>query len=365
MSSRYTEAGVDYDTLDAAKRSAISAAASVSSVLALRDTSAVEASRGEPAFAFEVAGRYMATVLECLGTKSTVARQCQEELGINRFDAIGYDTVAAIVNDIICIGALPATVNAYFATGSPDWYRAEGRFDALTTGWARGCSDAGATWGGGESPGLSGIVANSEIDLAGSAVGVIPAGLEPLLGNDLGPGDEIVLINSSGVHANGVSLIRKLASELPDGYATKLESGTTFGEAALRPSEMYVCLVEALLREHVPVTYLSHVTGHGFRKLMRANRDVTYRITSLPEVPEVLDFIGRSLEMSPEESYGTFNMGAGMAIYCKANSGADVVATATSLGFTAVNAGVVEEGPRRVILDSIGVTFGEEDLQLR
>src|SRR6266851_3723116 len=147
----YREAGVDYDALDAGKRLAMAKALSTSPLLDARGAHALDASRGEPAFVFELGGRSFAFVVEGLGTKSIVARQVLERQGINRFADVAYDTVAAIVNDLCCVGALPLVVNAYFATGASDWYHETARHEALLSGWREGCVDAGATWGGGES----------------------------------------------------------------------------------------------------------------------------------------------------------------------------------------------------------------------
>src|SRR6202453_3094475 len=139
----YSAAGVDYETLDAGKRLAIAGALSTSSLLSARGARALDASRGEPAFVFELAGRTLAFVVEGLGTKSVIARQVLEAQGINRFGEVAYDTVAAILNDLCCVGALPLVVNAYFATGSSDWYGEPERAGALMEGWRRGCADAG------------------------------------------------------------------------------------------------------------------------------------------------------------------------------------------------------------------------------
>jgi len=146
----YRDAGVDYASLDAGKRLAMAKALSTSPMLAAHGARALDASRGEPAFVFELEGRAFAFVLEGLGTKSVVARQVQERYGSNRFADVAYDTVAAIVNDLCCAGALPLVVNAYFATGSSDWYREGERAQALLEGWRKGCADAGCAWGGGE-----------------------------------------------------------------------------------------------------------------------------------------------------------------------------------------------------------------------
>jgi phosphoribosylformylglycinamidine cyclo-ligase len=360
----YRAAGVDYDVLDAAKRLALSSALATSPLIGARGGRAVDASRGEPAFVFELAGRTLAFVVEGLGTKAMIARAVLEQSGVDRFADVAYDTVAAIVNDLCCVGALPLVVNAYFATGSSQWYADEGRSRSLVEGWRRGCADAGCTWGGGESPSLPGLLAAEEIELAGAAVGAVPEGQTPLLGGALAPGDEIVLMRSSGLHANGASLARLVADRLTDGYATRLPSGEQLGEALLAPSVIYVGLVAALFERGVPVNYVSHITGHGLLKLMRPDRELSYRITCLPPVPEVLAFLVERAELDQAAAYSTFNMGAGFAVYCPPGCGEQVVAIAAELGLAAILAGEVEEGPRRVLLDPVGVSFGGEKLDL-
>lgn len=362
--SSYRDAGVDYEALDAGKRSAVASALATSALLAARGGRAVDASRGEPAFVFEHGGQSLGFVIEGLGTKSVIARQVEEQLGVDRFADVAYDTVAAIVNDLCCVGALPLVCAAYFATGASEWYGQGTRGSSLLRGWQQACEVAGCTWGGGESPSLPGLLAEPDIELAGSAVGAVPQGCSPILGADLAPGDEIVLIASSGLHANGASLARLIAGRLPDGYATTLPSGASFGEAILAPSIIYVPLVAALLEEDLPVVYLSHVTGHGLLKLMRPPAELRYRIDELPPVPEVLSFLVAQAGLDAEAAHSTFNMGAGFAVYCRPGSGERVVALARRLGFDALLAGRVEEGPREVVLEPIGVRYGSERLEL-
>jgi phosphoribosylformylglycinamidine cyclo-ligase len=360
----YRDAGVDYETLDAGKRLAMAAALSTSPLLAAHGARALEDSRGEPAFVFELDERTLAFVVEGLGTKSIVARQVLAEQGIDRFADVAYDTVAAIVNDLCCVGALPLVVNAYFATGSSEWYREADRSRALVEGWRRGCEDAGCAWGGGESPSLAGLVDEHEIELAGAAVGAVPAGRAAILGEQLGAGDEIVLVSSNGLHANGASLARLVAGRLPGGYATALPSGATLGEALLEPSAMYVGLVAQLLSRGTPLTYISHITGHGLLKLMRRPTALRYRIWKLPEIPEVLSFLVAQAGLDAKAAYSTFNMGAGYALYCAAGAGAEIVEVAAGLGLRACVAGAVEEGPREVVLEPVSVRFDGGELEL-
>jgi phosphoribosylformylglycinamidine cyclo-ligase len=364
VSDAYRSAGVDYEALDAGKRSALSQALATSELLRAAGGSALDESRGEPAFVFEAGGRRLAFVVEGLGTKSIIARQVEEELGPGVFGNVAYDTVAAIINDLCCVGAVPLVVNAYFATGSSDWYASQDRHEALLAGWREVCADAGATWGGGESPSLPGLVAAEDIELAGSAVGIVPEGRAPIFGAHLAPGDEVVLVASSGLHANGASLARAIAARLDHGYATPLPSGRTFGEALLDRSVLYAGLVSSLLAGDVDVHYLSHITGHGLLKLMRPRRELTYRIKWLPPVPEVLEFMVEEADMTPASAYSTFNMGAGFAVYCAAGAGSEVARLATRLGLSAAVAGAVEEGPRRVLLEPVDVVFESGDMDL-
>jgi phosphoribosylformylglycinamidine cyclo-ligase len=396
--SAYRQAGVDYTVLDAGKRDALGEALATSHWLAAAGGRALDESRGEPAFVLRFAGSTLAFVLETLGTKSMLAREYHELVGAqapgaaggpgetdepgepagpgdtgqpagaNHFADIAYDTVAAVLNDLICVGALPLVVNAYFATGSSAWYANTARAGALLEGWRRACDDAQCAWGGGESPALAGLLGSEDIELAGSAVGFVPPPGEPLLGGELAPGDEIVLVPSSGLHANGASLARQIAGRLPHGLLTPLsaDSGAErFGAALLRPSFLYVELVRRLLGDaQVRLTYLSHITGHGLLKLMRPRRELTYRIHALPPVPPVLRFLADHAGLDAAAAYSTLNMGAGFAVYCQAGHGVHVVRVARELGLDALLAGAVEEGPRQVILEPVDVTFASDQLAL-
>jgi len=363
--SAYRRAGVDYAVLDAGKRRALAEALATSHWLAAAGAAAVDESRGEPAFVLRLGETTLAFVLETLGTKSVLAREYHELAGINRFDHVAYDTVAAVLNDLVCVGAVPLVVNAYFATGSSAWYEHSERATALLAGWRRACDDARCAWGGGESPSLVDLLAPAEIELAGAAVGHVPAPGEPLLGAELAPGDELVLVASSGLHANGASLARRVAAELPRGLLSELPDGSAFGEALLAPSVLYVELVRRLLADaRVQLTYLSHVTGHGLLKLMRPQRELTYRVSALPPVPPVLAFLAAHAGLDAAAAHSTLNMGAGFAVYCRPGGGARAVEHARALGLDALLAGAVEEGPRQVILEPVDVVFADTQLAL-
>src|SRR5215211_706232 len=362
MADRYKEAGIDYGVLDAAKRLALSQAIATSPQLEVHGGRPHDQSRGQSAFTFEFGGQTLALVVEGLGTKALLARQYMDATGRDFFGAMAYDTVAAIVNDLCSVGALPLVVNAYFSTGDAAWLEGGPQFDSLVRGWRQACEDAGATWGGGESPALPGLVSPNDVELAGSAVGVVPK--RQLLGDALEPGDQIVLVASSGLHANGASLARMLVDRHPDGIDARLPGGSSFVEAVLTPSVLYANLVRRLLAAELPIAYFSHVTGHGFLKVMRPLKPLTYRLTALPPVPPVLRFMADELDMDARAAYTTLNMGAGWAVYTRNGSADRVVQIAREAGLDAIAAGVVEEGPRRVVIEPVDVTLEGEEMVL-
>ncbi len=123
--------------------------------------------------------------------------------------------------------------------------------------------------------------------------------------------------------------------------------------------------MEALYAAGVAPHYASHITGHGWRKLMRANRDLTYRIDLLPPVPEAVAFLVERAGLSPLEAYATFNMGAGFALFVPSATAAKVIEVTRSVGIAAFEAGRVEQGPRRVVIEPIGVEYAKESLEIR
>ena len=161
---------------------------------------------------------------------------------------------------------------------------------------------------------------------------------------------------------------RRVAEGLPKGYATPVPGdpeGRGFGEVLLDPAPLYGPLVEALQDAGVGLHYAAHVTGHGWRKLMRAERELTYVVEALPPVPPVLSFLGSAAKLSNEEAYGTFNMGAGFAFYLPETQVDAAMAAASAARFTLLRAGHVETGPKRVVLRPIDVTFEGETLKIR
>jgi phosphoribosylformylglycinamidine cyclo-ligase len=361
----YKQAGVDYDKIDPLKVMAQKAAKATAGNLLAAGCKEVEASRGESAYVVDVGEFYLATITECLGTKSLVADATRAFTGKTYYDALAQDTIAMAVNDLITVGARPLTLHAYWATGGSEWFTDMQRIEELLSGWQQACDLAGVSWGGGETPSLSGVVESGAIDLAASCTGIIKPKERLSLGQDLQPGDAIVLLESSGIHANGLTLARKLAEQLEDGYATRIGDGRMYGEALLDPTVIYSPVTEALFEAGVTVRYLSNITGHGWRKLMRHPDALTYRITEIPPVPPVLQFMVEQANLDVSEAYGSLNMGAGFAVYVPEADAANAVEISEQLGIKAYHAGRVEEGAKQVVIEPLGIVFEGKSLDLR
>jgi len=364
----YGAAGVDYARIDPLKLDAQRAALATGAHLDRHGFSEVESSRGESAYVVDVGPFYLATIVECLGSKALVADAMAQLVGKSAYAGIAQDTIAMAVNDLVTVGATPLVVQAYWAAGGSDWFNDGERAAALVAGWKRACDQCGVSWGGGETPALAGIVESGRIDLAAACTGIVSPKTRLSLGAHLGPGDAIVLLASSGIHANGLSLARELAGRLPRGYLAPVSASAvpiSFGEALLAPTVLYPPITEALHRAGIRVRYAVNITGHGWRKLMRHPADFTYRIRHLPEVPAVLSFIAKEASLDARTAYGTFNMGAGFAVFVPAEDAERAVAVARKTGVDAWVAGAVEAGPRRLVIEPLDLEYAGDELGVR
>jgi len=362
----YEQAGVNYDLIDPLKISAQRAAAATGAHLGAHGFTEVLASRGESAYVVDVGPFYIASIVECLGTKTLVADEMARLTGKSSYyAAIAQDTIAMAVNDLITVGATPLVVQAYWAAGGSDWFGDKARAQALVEGWKKACDTCSVAWGGGETPALAGIVEEGRIDLASSCTGLINPKERLSVGDKLAAGDAIVLLASSGIHANGLSLARKLVERLPQGYLTEIEPGLSYGDALLAPTALYSPVTEALYKAGIQPHYCANITGHGWRKLLRHPSSFTYRIHTVPPVTPVLKFMQEHAKQDDREAYSTLNMGAGFAIFVPAADAQRTVEVAQACGIAAWVAGQLEEGEKQLLIEPLNIRFSDDDLQLR
>lgn len=365
----YASAGVDYDAMDPFKRMAQLAAKNTASNIRRFGFSEVEMSRGESAYLVETPEAFLAHVEEGLGTKSLVADEMYRLTGKSYYDHLAQDTVAMIVNDMITLGALPLSVAMHLAVSSSDWFNDEKRCRDLVEGWKKACALARSAWGGGETSTLKDAVVPEAVVLSGSAVGIVKP-KERLISANIQHGDEIIIVESSGIHANGFTLARKIAATLPESHLTKLSDGRSYGETLLTPTCIYVPVIEDCLRRGVRIHYAVNVTGHGWRKLMRAPQPFAYVIERLPMPQPIFDFLQQRGPVTDAEAYATFNMGAGFALYVPREDMRIVWDVLESYDpphrFAAVIAGHIEKSEeKKVVIVPKGIEYAASTLNIR
>jgi phosphoribosylformylglycinamidine cyclo-ligase len=357
---------VDYDVLDTFKRACQQAAGTTAVHLGGHGFTETPGTRGESAYVMEGPDAFYAHVEEALGTKILVADAMYALTGRSFYRQVAIDDVATIANDLCAVGALPLTIAMYAAVGDNEYFADARRATDLADGFAAGCKEAGAAWSGGETQTLKGMVTPGTVILGGSALGRIAPKTNRIAG-DVRDGDAIVCLASSGVQTNGLTLCRAVADRLPQGYRTLLPDGRSYGEALLAPSVIYVRFVAACQQAGIPLHYAVHLTGHGWRKLMRLTEPWVYRLECVPPPPPVFDLITRTAGLDAREAYGTFNMGVGFVVYLAPQDAPRALALAAMHGYRAWSAGVVrKEGNRKAVeLAPLGLTYSGESLHIR
>ncbi len=370
----YARAGVNYELMDPFKVAAQQTAAETAILLRRHGFEEIGASRGESAYLIERGDLILALVEEGLGTKNLVAdayvAALKEAAPHSFYAGIAQDTVAMIVNDLITVGAMPMVAAMHLAVGDSDWFLNQRRALDLITGWKRACLLSNCTWGPGETPTLKGVVAPGAVVLSGSAMGIIQPRSHQIVPR-MQHGDAIILLHSSGIHANGLTLARKIADKLPEGYLTKIAAdGPSYGEALLEPTHIYVRFMQACFDRGVDVHYAVNITGHGWRKLMRATEPFAYVIERLPPKNYLFDFIQTHGQMSDFDAYGNLNMGAGFAIMVAPEQIPLVEEVmhymANDFAFGATVTGHVEKSAdKKVIIKPKGLEYSAQSLAVR
>jgi len=366
--SEYAAAGVDYSKIEPFKDAMIEVAKKTINFPKRRHIKIDPDLLHAHGAVYEYTGndRYATCVtLEGLGNENWIAEllYARNPEGPTYHDCIAYDTAMMAVNDCLAQGALPFLYMDEVAASDSDWFANKRRAKDFGFGLYRACRDAGMALGGGESPAYKYLVnprppVKSAAVFSGCVAGIIAPIENKITGRLLQPGDRIIGVRSSGIHANGISLIiRRVMGEeglkgLPDEFDTRLPSGMTIGQSVHIPTLCYVPLIERLLMLRVSIHALLPGTGDGVGKLGFDKRPFLSRIHSWPEVPELFLYM-RELGVSLMDCLKTFNWGVGYYIFVAKSDVNTVLDAAEQTGLPAMEVGVVEEGRR-------GTVFGPE-----
>lgn len=279
----------------------------------------------------------LATSTDGVGTKTEIARQ------LDKYDTIGEDLVAMVVDDLVVCGAEPLFMTDYIAVGKviPE------RVSEIVSGIARGCEKAGTALVGGETAEHPGLLAEDEFDLAGAATGVVD---EPnLLGEHLvKEGDILIAMPSSGFHSNGYSLVRhiiKKANLNLDFIVT--EYNKPAGEVFLTPTEIYALDCLALIRGMKDKLHgFSHITGGGIAE--NTARVIPKNLTAVYDrstwsLPVEMDFMAKMGDLAQSDMERAWNCGIGMTAIVDSGSATLALKSLAARGMQAWQAGVIQK----------------------
>ena len=316
----YRDAGVDIDRADRLIESVKSLASST------HNASVIGGIGGFGALFELPVDRYRRPVLvsgtDGVGTKLRLAI----DSGIHH--TVGIDLVAMCVNDILVLGAEPLYFLDYYATAKLDVEIAQ----AVITGIVEGCRLAGCALIGGETAELPGMYADNDYDLAGFCVGVVEKD-QIIDASAVAAGDRLIGIASSGPHANGYSLIRKVLQRSGGDLLSPL-GNRTLGETLLEPTRIYVNSIRRTLKDN-PVHAMAHVTGGGLiENLPRVIPDGLRAVVSASSWPRppIFAWLQQVGNIDGSEMYRTFNCGIGMVLCVPSDSAANTMTTLKECG---------------------------------
>ena len=363
--SAYAKAGVDYTKMEPFKMAMVEAGKKTLSFPNKRGVFINEDAAHAHGAVFEYRGsepHIWCKTQEDLGNKNWIAEWMYQETGKSYYDSIAIDTALIVVNDVIAQGAMPVVFTDQLEASDSSWYADETRAKDFASGLLKICEEVGMALPAGESASVKYIVNPREpvkeiATLSGSCTGIIAPKERLVTGKKLAVGDHIIAVASSGLHANGISLVIQKGLELPEKFLTKLPNGHTLGEEALIPTRSYVALIEALMEAHANMHALLPGTGDAIGKIAFDKRPFTYRLHSWLEVPPLFSYFRDELKVPMQDLLKTFNWGAGYYIFAPGEEVQNIIAIGEKAGYTLADVGTVENGERQTIFEPENITL--------
>lgn len=266
---------------------------------------------------------------------------------MNKHDTIGIDCVAMCANDVACSGAKPLFFLDYLAVGKNE----PERVAEIVSGVAEGCVQAECALIGGETAEMPGFYPIDEYDLAGFCVGIADkANIVDC--SALKGGDALIGVESSGVHSNGFSLVRKVFNVSEERLMFYLdECSQTLGEELLTPTKIYVKSLSALMSK-IKVHGISHITGGGlYENIPRMLPDGLFAQVEKNKLPQKPIFhLIQNQGISEREMFNTFNMGLGLCLAVASEKADETVRILKQCGENAMVVGEVRTGEKGITI---------------
>jgi phosphoribosylformylglycinamidine cyclo-ligase len=357
--SEYAKAGVDYTIMEPFKMAMIEAGKKTLKFPNKRGVFINKNATHAHGAVFEYRGKeshIWCQTQEDLGNKNWIAEWMYQKTGKSYYDSIAIDTALIVVNDVIAQGAMPVVFTDQLEASGSEWYRDSKRAKDFAAGFLKICREVGMALPAGESASVTYLInpkspVREIASLSGSVTGIVAPKENLITGAELTAGDHIIGVASSGIHANGISLVIKKALLLPKQFLTILPNDNTLGEEALIPTLSYVALIEALLKRKIKIHALLPGTGDGVGKIAFDKRPFTYRIHSWLTVPPLFKFFHEQLSVPLEDCLKTFNWGVGYYLFVPKEEVAKILKIGENIGYKLRDIGIVEKGKRQVIFE--------------
>jgi len=279
----------------------------------------------------------LATSTDGVGTKTEIARQ------MGKYDTIGEDLVAMVVDDLVVCGAEPLFMTDYIAVGKvfPN------RIAEIVAGIAKGCQKAGTALVGGETAEHPGLLAEDEFDIAGAATGAVDE--KNLLGEHrVREGDVIIAMPASGFHANGYSLVRHILKTKNLKLESKIEElGKTLGEVLLTPTEIYsldcLALINGIKED---LHAFSHITGGGIAE--NTARVIPQNLSAIYDrgtwsLPLEVQYLAEQGGVPQSDMERTWNCGLGMVAIVAPEAADRTIRSLLARGMSAFVCGEIQK----------------------
>jgi phosphoribosylformylglycinamidine cyclo-ligase len=287
----------------------------------------------------------LAITTDTVGTKSILAEQ------LGQWEEIGVDAVAINVNDLASVGARPAGLVDVISCRRAD----PSVFEQIGRGLYRGLWESRCSLLGGETAIVPELLQG--IDVGGTAIGFFPNGRVPVTGARIRRTDVLLGIPSSGLHANGLTLARRIVAESQQTLrARRRGAERSLGAELLTASRIYVAASEALA-DLGGITGFAHISGGGVRNLPRLRRGVQFVLDRWPRPFGIFEWLAHTGGVEDQEMYQTFNMGIGFVVAVRASFEADALRRLWRAGFPdTLIVGHVAPG-EGVTLPQLGLTY--------
>ena len=279
---------------------------------------------------------------------------------------IAIKTISALTNDAAAGGLQTILVSLYLPSARPEKIFNPDFMQGFLSGIIDGCKEVGCVYFSGETPQLIDKINEDAIDIAGALFAISPAGIKPVTSEELQEGCSMVFVESSGPHENGFTVLRKLAKSLSGGYRTKLPSGIEFWRAINAPSRLYTPFIQDILGSGIQPAAVENVTGHGWQKIMRSGKKLSYVVDHMLPVPEVFQFVRDKAGFSEKDMLKIFNYGVGQVVFTREQSDAQkVIELAAKHKLKAILAGRVESShTRQVVINPLKITLDSDEFKL-